>query len=336
MSIEYIKPEDRYDIGVFNRNFKAVEDAVNQVRPIDWIDLPDISQETKQTVVMLLHLQAGAVNRFGIQMQQEKAGEPLMFTIDWGDGSVTTTPDYINPSNLYYYYIHDYDFTTVDEPTTGLGDKQIIVKVTENIAGTNNKIIWFFPYFTNIVWDGVSHYTNYNLLREMAIQAGDNTGLQINLGNNLNLRSMKGYNLTYFSSSYAVSLAEIELTGNNLKYFVATYNNVQKLHLPGSAYTALNCSNSRMREVVINDLGNIAATPNFANSRCLERIILGGLNRAATITNAPLTREAIVEFFQNLGTASGAQTLNLTTCLGYPDLTDADKQIARDKGWTVT
>lgn len=29
MAIEYLNPEDRYDIEVFNRNFKAVEDAVN-------------------------------------------------------------------------------------------------------------------------------------------------------------------------------------------------------------------------------------------------------------------------------------------------------------------
>ena len=50
----------------------------------------------------------------------------------------------------------------------------------------------------------------------------------------------------------------------------------------------------------------------------------------------PLGRTELVEIFNNLGTASGAQTIVITNCLGAAALTAPERAIATGKGWTIT
>lgn len=60
-----------------------------------------------------------------------------------------------------------------------------------------------------------------------------------------------------------------------------------------------------------------------------------GLTRAVNLRKASLTRDAIVNIFNNLGTASGTQTIDVRANPGYASLTADDKNIAINKGWTV-
>ena len=56
---------------------------------------------------------------------------------------------------------------------------------------------------------------------------------------------------------------------------------------------------------------------------------------STTINSVTLGRTELVELFTNLGTANSGATLNIKGCIGVNDLTDNDKLIATNKGWTL-
>ncbi len=60
-----------------------------------------------------------------------------------------------------------------------------------------------------------------------------------------------------------------------------------------------------------------------------------GIVVSHSYNNCKLSREAIVNIFNNLGTASGSQTITMTNNPGSGDLTPTDIAIATGKGWTV-
>ena len=49
-----------------------------------------------------------------------------------------------------------------------------------------------------------------------------------------------------------------------------------------------------------------------------------------------LNRNALVELFNSLPTVSNGQTIDITGCTGTSSLTNDDKAIATNKGWTIT
>lgn len=62
----------------------------------------------------------------------------------------------------------------------------------------------------------------------------------------------------------------------------------------------------------------------------------GGGSPQINISYTGLDRNALVELFNSLPTVTGSQTLNCAGATGTADLTEADKQIATDKGWALT
>lgn len=73
----------------------------------------------------------------------------------------------------------------------------------------------------------------------------------------------------------------------------------------------------------------------FVNLRGLTKITGGlpGLTRSVSLSYSPITHDNAVEILESLGTTSGA-TLTFSTTT-YSTLTDEEKQIAIDKGWTI-
>ena len=49
-----------------------------------------------------------------------------------------------------------------------------------------------------------------------------------------------------------------------------------------------------------------------------------------------MDRAALVQLFNDLPTVSAGQIINIVGCTGAPDLTDDDKAIATNKGWSIT
>ena len=54
------------------------------------------------------------------------------------------------------------------------------------------------------------------------------------------------------------------------------------------------------------------------------------------VHNTALNRAALVQLFNDLPTVTGGQTINIAGCAGTADLTDDDKAIATNKGWTIS
>lgn len=336
--IEYLKPEGQYDIEVFNRNFKAVEDAMKYGRPLDWLNLPDVSKESNFKLVALLHLEPNAKNSFGFQFVHNlNDGRPLsQLNIDWGDGVVTTEADYA--SGAYVYYEHVYDFVSIEAPQTFYGDKQVIVTVTTVEEVPN--ITAIYPYIS-ATYNGHGHYTCTSIVREMALQAAQNSEVLLYGSNMHNLRSIKMYNGRGAVASGAKSLAELVVDSPNLNYLNSSYTSLDEITIQPAPYTNLTFGTSALRIIKAEDLSQAASNPSFTNSRCLTNIILYGLKRKFTLTYAPMSREAFVDLFKSLGTADSSlsesdRTLSLTTCAGYSDLTEEDIKIVTDKGFIWT
>lgn len=85
------------------------------------------------------------------------------------------------------------------------------------------------------------------------------------------------------------------------------------------------------------DCSNITSAGNwFQDSYSLQEVGVYDITVGHSYRNCNLVRTEIVNIFNNLGTASGTQTINVSGNPGSSDLTTADELIAQNKGWTVT
>jgi hypothetical protein len=86
-------------------------------------------------------------------------------------------------------------------------------------------------------------------------------------------------------------------------------------------------------------LSTAAITSDFTtfalNSTSLNRCQMV-FQRTVSFQNCQLSRDAIVEIFNNLATVTPPQTITITGNWGVTALSAADLLIATTKGWTVT
>ena len=73
----------------------------------------------------------------------------------------------------------------------------------------------------------------------------------------------------------------------------------------------------------------------IGNNVSIARSNVFGGRFAQSYTNMALSQAEIVNIFNNLGTASGAQAITVTSNPGYAALTAAERLIATNKGWTI-
>lgn len=71
-------------------------------------------------------------------------------------------------------------------------------------------------------------------------------------------------------------------------------------------------------------------------SLTLDPTVVGWGGLAIPLNNCSLSHQAIVDFFDSLPTITLSKAITLTGNPGVSDLTDADKAIATEKGWTLT
>lgn len=116
-------------------------------------------------------------------------------------------------------------------------------------------------------------------------------------------------------------------------------------------------STTNLTEVLTQDEALFPTKLDFSNLVALTKITTMGGNRVMrglrglkvsneapfsgsspqiNISYTGLDRDALVELFNSLPTVTGSQILKCDHCTGTADLTEADKQIATDKGWGLT
>jgi len=98
-------------------------------------------------------------------------------------------------------------------------------------------------------------------------------------------------------------------------------------------YAFYNCSN--LYYLPAYDFSSVTTATNAFGAAILRWSDVYGIVVSHSYNNCKLSREAIVNIFNNLGTASGSQTITVTNNPGSGDLTATDIAIATGKGWTV-
>jgi len=88
------------------------------------------------------------------------------------------------------------------------------------------------------------------------------------------------------------------------------------------------------RVETINGSNVTNTTGAFQDCRSLEWLRITGLTVSFDLTNCNMSREGLVQVFNDLGEATA--TITITNNPGVPDLTTENLLIATDKGWTVT
>ena len=68
----------------------------------------------------------------------------------------------------------------------------------------------------------------------------------------------------------------------------------------------------------------------------LDNTVTGWSGYAISLSNCSLSHTAIVKFFNSLPTITSAKAITLTRNPGVSELTDAEKAIATERGWTLT
>jgi len=153
---------------------------------------------------------------------------------------------------------------------------------------------------------------------------------------------------TNFTSMFAGcnSLQEIPLLNTGLATnFTGMFNGAQSIiYLP-----ALNTANVTNLNQTFNNCTNLRQLPAFnfplvtaANfttwldtNTTLSKSLVYGATKTHSYNNKSLSQANIVTIFNNLGTASGAQTITVSNNPGRAALTAAEILIATNKGWTV-
>lgn len=367
--MEYIDPNDKYDVGVFNRNFKEIEDAINEMenapsdgRPADWLELPDISNAKIQTFVALVHLGEDENNTFAFKLIVPSTfteEEQDQIVVDWGDGTVQSAPSTVSGRN--FYFTRKYDFDTINAPTTSDGKKQVIVTLTNNADKKFTTVAFSVTEADQI--EGERFNTNHSLLKELHAQlVSGNINVHVE---NCKLRALVLWNAYAIYANYCTELENIyckragemhmlniensgvkdvtiDVATRGISNVLASNSSIRHLKNSMSIISdKINFDNSDIEELVLNkSVRNKIGVPNLENCCNLKKLILNGWVTGFVLTGAPMTREAIVNLFNSLGTATSTltdeeKTIDLTTLLSYTELTEDDKDIARNKGFIV-
>lgn len=147
-----------------------------------------------------------------------------------------------------------------------------------------------------------------------------------------------------FASCVALKRLPVMIIGTGTTNFVTTFNACSSLEeAPNwNLQSATNITNmfngcGNLRKVPSYNLANVTTTsPNlFANNFSLIQSNVTGMRYTHTYANCKLSRTELVDIFNNLGTAVGAQTITISGNYGASSLTAGERAIATGKGWTI-
>lgn len=107
-------------------------------RPADWLAMPTIDPtENKVAILVAVFPNGGQPNKVALQI------DTIGYTVDWGDGDVTTHTGSTQAE-------HTYDFTdaALDGTLTTAGYKQAMIVMTPTTAGQNIPVVRFMQKYT--------------------------------------------------------------------------------------------------------------------------------------------------------------------------------------------
>jgi hypothetical protein len=152
-----------------------------------------------------------------------------------------------------------------------------------------------------------------------------------------------GTNFTsMFNSCYSLQSVPLLNTalGTNFSNMLASCQSLQSVPLfntaSGTNFSSMFVSCQSLQSVpLFNTASGTTFTNMFNSCSSLSQGALSGTRYTVSYSACKLSREKIVEIFNNLGTAVGTPTITVTNNWGTPSLTAGDLAIATGKGWTV-
>ena len=264
------------------------------------------------------------------------------YHVDWGDGN---TSDVASGSVAQHWY----DPSTISAGTLSVrGYKQVIVTITANtgsLTGINLQ--------AKNTTSGLNAYETGWL--DIAVSATALTSLTIG-ANSLTVRVGMLENVTLVNNAITsmgylfancLKLGNVSLnTAPCTSMYWMFYGCSSLASVPlfnTAACTSMysmfqGCSSlASVPLFVTSNAGNTSSsfTSMFANCPSLAGGALSGTQYAISYSGCKLSEAGIVAIFNNLGTASGSQTITVSGNYGYAALTTGDKAIATGKGWTI-
>lgn len=211
----------------------------------------------------------------------------------------------------------------------------------------------------------------YSLTTVLAFTMGtDTTQMFVGCNSLVNVGTMSTSNVTNFSNTFqnCLSLTNVPLIntskGTNFTSMFAGCNSLTEIPLLNTASAsnmtgmfngaqsllylpALNTANVTTLNQTFQNCTNLRELPALslpvctvfsswlANVTTLSKSNITGATRGHSYISNSLSQASIVTIFTNLGTASGAQTIQVSSNPGYLSLTAGERLIATNKGWTI-
>ena len=132
-------------------------------------------------------------------------------------------------------------------------------------------------------------------------------------------------------NSPAVTIADYMFGNCNRLRSVGLFN-ASKITNVTSMFQGCN----KLEEVPELNLSAATITGLISTTTALGSFLATGYRYAISFNSNNLSYSSIVTIFNNLGTAVGAQNINVALNPGSTSLTASDRLIATNKGWTVT
>jgi spore maturation protein SpmB len=190
--------------------------------------------------------------------------------------------------------------------------------------------------------------TNYSMVYVDYFDTGSISNFSNTFNNCSSLKSLPNINFNNatdmrncFSGCRSLqSLPNIQLL-NVVSFFnnpFATTSNLEKINITGqiSNMNGLFSVSRKLTTFPALDMSVCVAMAETLASFSCKRFLGFGMRNSFSLAYSSLGRTELVEVFTNLGNANTGATLDITFCPGTASLTNDDKLIATNKGWTLT
>jgi hypothetical protein len=154
---------------------------------------------------------------------------------------------------------------------------------------------------------------------------------------NINFNAATNMQNSFFACGTLKNIPNIQFS-NVINLSLTTFTNcfnLEQLNITGQISNIVALSSNKITTYPAIDMSQCVALANQLAPTSLKRVLAYGMRNSFRLDFRSLGRTELVEVFNNLGNANSGATLNIRSCPGTASLTDDDKLIATNKGWTL-
>ena len=299
-------------------------------RPVDWLALPDVV-EGDEKFVGLYAVYDYDSNFVALRCRGD-------YTVDWGDGTIENVADNVTAQHVY----DSDDYNTLGKDTEcSRGYRQAIITVTPQAGKHLTSLSLNYKHSQAGLGDYRSQWLDVKLagalLSSIIIGANSTMLEQCHIVGDLSITSA----VSMFENCYSLQSLPLWDTSSvtNMRSMCRNCRSIQSLPLwdtssvTDMSYMCNSCSS--LQSLPAFSVANVTDFTDWVTTcPSLGAAPLSGPVVNISFANCKLARDEIVAIFQGLGTVTG-KTVTITGNWGIAALSEADRDIARNKGWTI-